>query len=215
MLRKSHAVLAANLALGIWTCVSALPGTQALTGNPSGARTSPQGQERPVLASATIKDAKGRAIGWFQIDRDTAASSWVTVRVRGLTPGFHGFHIHSAGVCDAASTDPATGSPFSSAGGHLDAGHGADASGNLPSLLAARDGVASAGFRTDRFTAARLADADGSAVIVHAGPDNFANIPSRYRHPKDATGTSGPDVATLKTGDAGRRVGCGIIHLAG
>lgn len=32
---------------------------------------------------------------------------------------------------------------------------------------------------TDRFDVADLMDADGSAVIVHAAPDNLAHIPTR------------------------------------
>ena len=50
---------------------------------------------------------------------------------------------------------------------------------------------------------AQLRDADGSALIVHAGPDNFANIPPRY-------GT--PDADTLATGDSGARAACGVVR---
>jgi superoxide dismutase, Cu-Zn family len=58
-------------------------------------------------------------------------------------------------------------------------------------------------FETDRFSVAALFDADGSAVIVHAGRDNFANILTRYHsHTEDVFG---PDSATLATGDAGGR----------
>jgi len=39
--------------------------------------------------------------------------------------------------------------------------------------------------------------------IVHASPDNYAHIPSRY-------GTS--DETTLKTGDAGGWIACGVIE---
>jgi Cu-Zn family superoxide dismutase len=56
---------------------------------------------------------------------------------------------------------------------------------------------------TDRFSISDLRDADGSAVMVHSGPDNFANIPARY-------GT--PDQETLNTGDSGSRVACGIVR---
>ncbi|RDU37162.1 hypothetical protein DRW41_10810 [Neobacillus piezotolerans] len=45
------------------------------------------------------------------------------------------------------------------------------------------------------------------AVIVHANPDNFGNIPDRYQ----TDGKPGPDEATLKTGDAGDRQACGVI----
>ena len=59
----------------------------------------------------------------------------------------------------------------------------------MPSLLVNADGTASAAFETDRFTIRQLRDADGSAVMVHAGPDNFANIPPRYGTPDDETST--------------------------
>ena len=52
-------------------------------------------------------------------------------------------------------------------------------------------------------------DADGSAVMVHALPDNFANIPpERYQQ---VNGAPGPDEMTMATGDAGKRVACGVI----
>jgi Cu-Zn family superoxide dismutase len=44
---------------------------------------------------------------------------------------------------------------------------------------------------------------------VHAGADNFANIPTRYQSTTE--GVLGPDSATLATGDAGARVACGVV----
>lgn len=49
-----------------------------------------------------------------------------------------------------------------------------------------------------------LFGADGTSLIVHEGRDNYANIPERYA-------PNGPDEETLKTGDAGARIACGII----
>jgi Cu-Zn family superoxide dismutase len=60
----------------------------------------------------------------------------------GLTPGFHGFHVHAVGQCVA---------PFASAGGHYNpdgVGHGSHA-GDMPSLLVLDDGTAEAQFATD------------------------------------------------------------------
>ncbi|MGH9165520.1 MAG: superoxide dismutase family protein, partial [Acidimicrobiales bacterium] len=75
------------------------------------------------------------------------------------------------------------------------------------------DGQAQATFRTDNFTLAQLLDRDGSAVVVHAGPDNQANIPARYlQTPGDA---AGPDAATLSTGDSGGRQRCGLTQRTG
>jgi len=87
--------------------------------------------------------------------------------------------------------------------------HGGHA-GDMTPLLVNADGTAWASFRTDRFVDAEVFDADGSAVIVHAGADNLANIPTRYRTDAGA----GPDAATLATGDAGARVACGLIRRA-
>jgi len=45
-------------------------------------------------------------------------------------------------------------------------------------------------------------------VIVHASPDNYANIPARY-----LTGTlTAVDQTTFNTGDAGGRIACGVIE---
>lgn len=131
------------------------------------------------------------------------------VRVRAtpkmLTPGFHGFHVHDIGVCDAGAPD----GPFTSAGGHYAGGgmaHG-DHAGDMPSLLVKDTGKARLSVRTDRFTLAELREGDGTAVMIHAGEDNFANIPERY----ETGGVAGPDATTLATGDAGARIACGVI----
>ena len=97
--------------------------------------------------------------------------------MKGIAPGFHGFHVHAVGKCE--------GPAFTTAGGHFSAPGQThrNHAGDLPPLLVNADGSASAAFETDRFVLAQLRDADGSALIVHAGPDNFANIPPRYGTP--------------------------------
>jgi Cu-Zn family superoxide dismutase len=126
----------------------------------------------------------------------------VRASVHGLTPGFHGFHVHAVGECAP---------PFTSAGGHYNpdgTGHGQHA-GDMPSLLVNADGTADLQFTTDRFSLAELRDSDGTAIIVHASPDNFAHVPTRYH--SHTENTFGPDSATLATGDAGARVVCGLV----
>jgi superoxide dismutase, Cu-Zn family len=160
-------------------------------------------------AAATIKDAAGRNIGELRIVEGDGKPR-ITVTVKGLPAGYHGIHVHTKGVCDPRSIDPATGSPFFSAGPHFTLGATAHPahSGDLPDLLVGADGTGSASFVTDRFRVSQLLDGDGSSVVIHTAPDNQANIPDRYHH----AGGTGPDAETLKAGDSGARTACGVIR---
>jgi Cu-Zn family superoxide dismutase len=165
-----------------------------------------------LSARATVRNAAGTPLGTVTI-LSIGGKLIVTGALTGVAAGFHGFHIHSVGICDPLAVDPATGavSPFFTAGGHLNPGgatHGHHA-GDLPSLLVATDGTVASAAQTDAVTLAQIFDADGSAFIIHAGPDNFANIPTRYV--SSTTGVPGPDTATLATGDSGSRFACGVI----
>jgi superoxide dismutase, Cu-Zn family len=161
---------------------------------------SPDG--KPV-ANATIDFANGYAT----VTVETVAGS-------GLSPGSHGMHIHSVGKCEANSVAPTGGPPgnFDSAGGHLQVGGhtGHPASGDLTPLNVRSDGSGKVVATTDAFTADDLKGPEGSALIIHEGPDNFANIPQRYTH----DGAPGPDAETLATGDAGARVACAVLAPA-
>ena len=160
-------------------------------------------------AKAVVHDVNGANLGTVLI-QPIGTKLIITGKLSGLTAGFHGFHIHSVGICDPKATDAAGNIvPFGSAGGHLNpAGttHGHHA-GDLPLLYVSADGTASSIFETDATNLATILDADGGALIIHALPDNYANIPPRY----SANGVAGPDAATLGTGDSGGRVGCGVI----
>jgi superoxide dismutase, Cu-Zn family len=150
---------------------------------------------RPTAAT-TIYDMNGKRVG-VAFFRQRQGEVAVTAAVWGLAPGFHGFHVHAVGECEAPD--------FMSAGGHYNptgADHG-DHAGDLPSLLVNTDRTGELHFATDRFTLGDLFDTDGSALMVHADRDNYANIPDRY---------GGPDAETLATGDAGARAACGVIE---
>ena len=170
-------------------------------------------------AIARLKDVDGNRVGVVRFVREEGQVE-VKARVSNVQPAgeFHGFHVHATGECDPNAVDPATGAvvPFFSAGGHLDLnpdeddpGHGQHA-GDFPVLLVQSDGRAEAKFDTDRFRFRHLFDENGSAVIVHAGRDNYVNIPDRYHsHPEDVFG---PDEVTKVTGDAGARFACGVVE---
>lgn len=149
--------------------------------------------------AVTLHNVNGAAVGTVTFTaRSPSAPVDVRASVRRIKPGFHGFHIHAVGRCEAPT--------FMSATGHLRTGvqsHG-DHTGDMSSLLVKDNGTATLRLTTDRFDLGELRDADGSAVMIHAGADNFANIPSRYA-------PDGPDQQTRDTGDSGDRLACGVI----
>ena len=154
-------------------------------------------------ATAVLHDAAGQRVG-VAVFKERHGKVTVSAAVSRLEPEFHGFHVHAVGECVP---------PFTTAGGHYNpsgVSHG-DHAGDLPSLLVNEDGTGQLQFTTDRFSIGDLFDADGSALIVHTGRDNYANIPSRYHsHTYD---TFGPDTDTLATGDAGARAACGVVEM--
>lgn len=180
------------------------------------------GAATPKGLTAAVSNAAGDTLGTVRFVPQEDGKVKVTARLSGLTPGFHGFHVHSVAVCDPQAVDASQNpSPFFTAGGHFNpaAGiHGAHP-GDMPPVLAAEDGTALLRFKTDRFRTRDLMDADGSAVIVHAGPDNLAHIPATTsaggeRYHSHVDDVFGPDAATKATGDAGSRTGCGLIGKA-
>ena len=160
---------------------------------------------RGRFATATLRNAAGERVGSvFFKQRGRSGEVIVSGEARDLPPGFHGFHVHTTGVCEP---------PFTTAGGHYNpegVSH-RDHAGDMPSLLINSDGEGFVGFATDRFTISELLAGDGSAVIVHAAADNFANIPNRSRSPASPP-QGGPDPETLATGDAGSRLACGVVR---
>ena len=148
----------------------------------------------PRAGTAELKDKDGKTVGRavFRQQRDGVL---VRVDVKGLTPGLHAVHVHAIGKCEAPG--------FTSAGGHFNPAnrkHGWNSpdgahAGDLPNMLVAKDGSGQFAVKTDAMTlksgaAGSIFDSDGSALVIHAGVDEYATDP---------------------TGNAGDRVGCGLI----
>jgi superoxide dismutase, Cu-Zn family len=195
----------------VWT---GSPSPSALPSEAQGGHGTP-GSASGEKLTAQLKLADGTSVATADIEF-TVGYATVTVETTApgeLTPGFHGLHIHSVGKCEANSVAPTGGAPgdFNSAGGHFQkAGHtGHPASGDLASLQVRQDGTAKLVTTTDAFTSEDLLGGAKTAIIIHEKADNFANIPpERYQQ---ANGAPPPDETTLATGDAGKRVACGVI----
>jgi Cu-Zn family superoxide dismutase len=197
------------MALGTATVVA---GAGLLAADDASARA------RPEQIGAVLRDPGGVAVGVVSFAA-TKTGTRVTAalqRNQYVTPGeFHGFHIHANdnpanGTGCAADPTAASTTWFISADGHLATSaetHG-DHAGDMPSPLVGRDGSAVLFFTTDRFTPA---DVVGRAVVLHAGRDNFGNVPVG---PAPDQYTANSDIAlgkTANTGNAGDRVACGVV----
>jgi Cu-Zn family superoxide dismutase len=144
-------------------------------------------------ASAELRDSAGRSVGRVTV-REQGGAVRLRITASGLAPGVHGVHVHAVGRCDPPD--------FTTAGPHWNpAGrqHGRDNpqgmhQGDLPNLTIGADGLGSIEAPVGGATSmAGLLDADGAAIVIHAGPDDYRTDPS---------------------GNSGARIACGVLAAA-
>ena len=148
-------------------------------------------------APMALVNASGQSIGTV---RAVQTSGGVTFRINaaGLPHGIHGVHVHSVGRCDPPD--------FSSAGPHWNPTsrkHGTNNpagphAGDMPNVEVAANGVLTAvetlpgaSLVSPPGTPGSLLDADGAALVIHAGPDDYMTDPS---------------------GNSGARIACAILQ---
>lgn len=166
---------------------------------------------------ATLATADGGKIGTVKFRTDDDHTE-VLVRLTNA-PGldaFHGFHIHANDVAangDGCIADPSAASTtwFVSADGHYNPSGEAHAhhAGDMPVVYVNADGSVETRFRIDKIVPGDLV---GKVVILHAGADNFANIPLGTGPTQYTANSLDATAATAKTGNAGDRVACGVIE---
>ena len=146
-------------------------------------------------AIARMTDAEGHHMGIVELTQ-TPTGVLLSARLEPLEPGMHAVHIHETGKCDAAEG-------FKSAGGHFAMGHqhgfhtqGGPHPGDMPNVYATETEMMTLEVLNTRVSLVKggegyLLDGDGSALVVHAGPDDYKSQPA---------------------GAAGDRVACGVIE---
>ena len=149
-----------------------------------------------TVGETTLRFANGLPAGTARLMNDGSTVS-LAIAVAAMAPGEHGFHLHTTGRC--------TPTDFTSAGGHLNPGGnthgklspGGSHLGDLPNLVvsASRTGSAEIVIPGNPETVMRaIFDDDGTALVVHAGPDDYRTDPA---------------------GDAGARIACGVLEPVG
>ena len=146
--------------------------------------------------SFSLVNASGFEIGTVTIE-DEEVGVEVDIDATSLPEGAHAVHFHENGTCD--------GPDFTSAGGHYNpsgVNHGFDAAspnphaGDMRNIDVPRSGVVEVELDNERVTLrprdglAPLLDSNGTALIIHAGADDYESQPS---------------------GDAGGRIACAVI----
>ncbi len=184
MMKRSILTIGAAAVIGLTGCTSVDSGAY------------PEETPAASTASAQLRDASGQAVG-----SATATQSGESIRVRvetsGLPQGAHGAHVHMTGQCVAPG--------FDSAGGHwnpTDRQHGKDNpagmhKGDMPNILIGTNGSGTLEYTISGAQVAgsggAMLDADGAAIVIHAGPDDYRSDPS---------------------GNSGARIACGVFAPA-
>ena len=143
-------------------------------------------------ASAVLKDASGAEVGKATLTANPSGVL-VSLNLTAVPPGEHAFHIHAVGKCEPPD--------FKSAGAHFNPDqtkHGymnADGphAGDMPNLRVPADGKLQIEILEPNATLsgeAALLDADGAALVIHAGADDYKTDPA---------------------GNSGDRIACGVI----
>lgn len=168
----------------------------------AGAVISAQDMPAPQSVMKARAEIKGEGItGTAEFEeqtRGTARAVMITLKVKGLKPGLHGVHLHAIGKCEAPA--------FTAAGGHFDPGPAGNTDpdanhpfhmGDVPNIEAGKDGSGTLQAPTTRVTLSEgplsVFDADGTAIIIHANPDQ---------------GTTGAPKSGVS---GGPRVACGVL----
>jgi len=148
--------------------------------------------EEVIKAIAQLEHTVDDVQGFVKFKQKPGKPTIIKGIVKGLTPGKHGFHIHEYGdLSDGCASAGGHYNPDGVDHGSLEQGH----VGDLGNIVADQSGTARFQIKAERV---ELSDIVGRAIVIHADEDDLGK---------------GGDEESLKTGNAGDRVGCGVIRL--
>ncbi|AYO55777.1 superoxide dismutase family protein [Acinetobacter wuhouensis] len=156
-------------------------------------KKSPEPQQTVDIRSVSAQGIGG-IIGTVNF-QDSPNGLKINTELSQLPSGYHGFHIHEKGSCEPDEKDGKMGAALA-AGGHFNphkSAHGTPNDGHmgdLPVLNVDSNGNAKTTLIAPRL---KLADIQGLAVMIHAGGDNYSDLPKPL-------------------GGGGERIACGVIQ---
>ena len=157
----------------------------------AGVLSMPSGKQ----AIATIGPASGSNVTGMAVFTQNGDQVTVTIDIQNASPGLHGVHIHENGDCSSPDGKSAGGHWNPTDVAHGKWGEGEFHLGDIGNITVGEDGTGSIELTTDLWEIGTGSDIDvvGTGIIVHADADDFISQPS---------------------GNAGARIGCGVIVLA-
>jgi len=148
--------------------------------------------EETIKAIAQLEHTVDDVQGFVKFKQKPGQPTIIKGIVKGLTPGKHGFHIHEYGdLSDGCASAGGHYNPDGVDHGNISQGH----VGDLGNITADQTGTARFQIKAERV---ELSDVVGRAIVIHADEDDLGK---------------GGDEESLKTGNAGDRLGCGVIRL--
>jgi Cu-Zn family superoxide dismutase len=169
-----------------------LPASVACRSDKAHAQGGAHRSQPAARASATIESRSGSTLGGTATFTEQKGGVLVEIVVHRAPPGWHAVHVHEKGDCSAADA--------SSAGGHFNPASKSHGSPHAPEHHAGDLGNL-------------WVDAQGEGHHVLLMPDlTVQDGPSSVRGRAIIVHTGVDDLVTQPTGNAGGRIGCGVIQ---
>ena len=151
--------------------------------------------EEIVKAVVQLEHVEGDISGGIVLKQEPNKPTIIRGQIKGLKPGKHGIHIHEFGdLSDGCDSAGGHYNPDGVDHGDLMQGH----VGDLGNIVADEQGIARFKIVARRVDLSGDRSVVGRAMVIHADEDDLG---------------LGGDEESLKTGNAGERLACGVIRL--
>lgn len=148
-----------------------------------------------TVTAVSVLEHSDSVKGTILFKQSAGQPTLIVGKIQGLEPGKHGFHIHEYGdLSDGCDSAGAHYNPDNVKHGDIKKGH----VGDLGNVVAGTDGVADFTIVAERVDLLGDRSVVGRAVVIHKDEDDLGK---------------GGDAESLKTGNAGDRLACGVITL--